>query len=46
MKQKIISKSKIGNQREKIGDILVQANGADIIALKEVEKLLLQGMNF
>lgn len=33
---------KLGLEREKIGDILVHEEGADIIILKEVEKFLIQ----
>ena len=35
---------KLGIKREKIGDILVDDNGADIIILKEIEKFLLTNL--
>ena len=36
---------KLGIKREKIGDILVDQNGADIIIQKEIEKFLLTNLN-
>lgn len=36
---------KLGLSREKVGDILVRDNGADIIILKESEKFLLNNLN-
>lgn len=35
---------KIGIKREKIGDIITNKNGADIIVLKDVEKYILNGL--
>ena len=36
---------KLGMKREKIGDILVRHDGADIIIMSEVEKFLTQNIN-
>lgn len=35
---------KLGLKREKIGDILVRKNGADIIIIKDVEEYLLTNL--
>lgn len=37
---------KIGVEREKIGDILVEKNGADIIAKEEITKYIMQNLEF
>ena len=35
---------KIGMKREKVGDIIVSKNGADIIVVKEAEKYIIEGL--